>query len=313
MCTLFDSNYLLQGLTLIESVSLNSSEPIDWLVLALDHETYESLINLHDSRFSVISLDSFPDSELQELRSTRAWREFCWTCASALLNYAIQSKSGYNLIGYVDADCYFLDNIVDIFSFLPENKNFAIHEHRFSTDRIKWLESSGRFNVGVIVGRPETEFADCIALWRRQVIISCELDPGNGKCGDQTYLNDWPNLYKSLHIFEQIGVGLAPWNLNNYNLSENLGQILVDNEKVYFFHFHGLVIRRIPLLGFFYIPASGYDLGYTPISEIYAPYLTLLTQTAEKYSLYLPWKSSFNNVAWLIKNFIRGKLRKVKT
>ena len=42
-CTLFDSNFLVQGLALIESVESNSTCNIYWTVLALDDLSYSTL------------------------------------------------------------------------------------------------------------------------------------------------------------------------------------------------------------------------------------------------------------------------------
>ncbi len=308
LCTLFDSGFLLQGLSLIESVTKYSSESVDWVILALDNESHDALAKLDNPRFNVLHIDTFPDEELKALRSSRPWREFCWTSASCLLNYSIANGTSYNFVGYVDADCYFMSDINEMIKQIPNNKNIGIHEHRFSPDRADSKATSGRFNVGVVIGKPKSEFVNCISRWRLQTLDSCELNPDLGKCGDQMYLDEWPDLYDSLYIFESKGVGLGPWNLNNYEISHRNNEVFADSDRVYFYHFHGLTIKRIPLIGCWYVPASGYNLKYTPISEIYRPYMDLLVSSRKKFGLKTPYSIGHRDFSWFIKNFYRKKI-----
>lgn len=285
---------------------------MDWLVLALDDSVYDFLVSLDREDIHVERFSSLPDQELMSLVETRPWRELCWTSASCLLNYALKVGSSHEFVGYVDADCFFMHDISELLRGIPTDKNFAIHEHNFSPDRIGWLKSSGRFNVGVIVGRPTIDFVECIARWRMQVLESCELDPLNGKCGDQTYLDEWPLLYRSLHIFQEKGAGLAPWNLNNYSISHTPTGPTVDEEKIYFFHFHGLLLKRVRILGSYYIPASGYDLRYVPIVEIYRPYLKMVLSMAKKFDLNWRLYMASSTFQWFVSNMLRGRLYKIE-
>jgi len=218
-----------------------------------------------------------------------------------------------DFVGYIDADCFFLDDISLMLREIPIDKDFAIHEHRFSKDRSEWLPRSGRFNVGIVVGRPAESFKKCIANWRLQVLERCDVDMNNGRCGDQTYLNDWPRLFPELHIFNNPGAGVAPWNLNNYVVSEHGGQVYVDDWPVYFFHFHGLQIRYLGNRSALYIAASGYNLAYIPKEEIYRPYLSsLLSKRILSKSGDIP-KSSNHNSIWLIRGILKGRINFIST
>lgn len=309
LCTLFDNKYLAQGLALIESVGRNTNANIVWTVLALDQETAVKLASLSKSNIQVIEFPDFPDLELQELIGERSWREICWTSASCLLSYCIEQNLSVDFVGYVDADCYFFADIDEMLNEIPSDKSIAIHEHNFSIDRQEWLQRSGRFNVGVVIGRPDIHFAKCIMNWRRQVLSKCIVDFAAGECGDQTYLNEWPAKYPSVHIFISKGAGVAPWNLNNYEVSVKDGVLFVDDEKLYFFHFHGLEVRYLDNFLAFYIPASGYQIKNLPIDSVYKPYVASIFRTGTMNQFELKVISHTRDFTWVLRNLLKGRIR----
>lgn len=308
LCTLFDVNFLAQGLALFESIESNTLANISWTVLALDDETERLLRNLQRENIAIISFHDFPDDELKSLVGIRPWREICWTSAACLLTYCLNQKDTFDFLGYIDADCFFFGDIIQMLNEIPPEKDFAIHEHNFSEDRLEWLNKSGRFNVGVVIGRREKEYVACIESWRTQVLERCDVDMLAGRCGDQTYLNDWPSQFSKLHIFQSIGVGVAPWNINNYVFSEVQGSILVNKSAVYFFHFHSLQIRKLNRFIYLFVPAAGYEFRYTPTKEIYRPYLRELNRSATQGAPIRKFNLA-EDAKWLFKNGLKGKLR----
>ncbi|ASY20707.1 hypothetical protein A1sIIA65_00200 [Candidatus Planktophila dulcis] len=309
LCTLFDSNFLAQGLTLINSVEQNSSGQIHWTILALDSTVSIELRKLSKANISVISFEDFDDKELRSLTGKRPWREICWTSAACLLYFCLNSEKDYDFVGYVDADCFFVADVFEMLSEIPDSKNFAIHEHKFSPDRIEWLPKSGRFNVGVVIGRSGTEFNTCVGVWREQVLLRCDVDMSNGRCGDQTYLNEWPTKYSSLHIFENPGIGLAPWNLNNYQIHSKDEAICIGLNKVYFFHFHGLEFRFLRGFAGIYVPAAGYQIKILPLKEIYKPYVSQLLATSTKLRLRSHQFRISQDFMWVLKNTLKRTLK----
>lgn len=309
LCTLFDSKYLAQGLALIESVERTTNANIYWTVLALDQKAAVKLVSLSKSNIEVIELLNFPDLELRGLIGQRPWREICWTSASCLLSYCIDQSLPVDFVGYVDADCFFFGDIDNMLTGIPHDKSIAIHEHNFSSDRREWLQKSGRFNVGVVIGRPDVHFSDCIRNWRRQVLSKCTVDFEAGECGDQTYLNEWPSRYPAVHIFSSKGAGVAPWNLNNYRVSIQNEMLAVDEEELYFFHFHGLQVHYFTRFLVFYVAASGYNLLAPPIKTIYMPYVSSTLRAAIFANLTLRDLNSTRNFSWILRNFLNGRLR----
>ncbi len=284
LCTLFDENYLLSGVTMISSVEKYASVSVNWTILALTDEAERILNKIREPNWQILNLKTLRDPEFFALRETRPWKEFCFTAGACLLKQVeVRSQPG-SIIAYIDSDCFFYDDIVQCLKPLTQGASILIHEHKFSPDRIQWLAKSGRFNVGVVAGVTATEFSKCLTRWRSQVIDNCEVNPDLGKCGDQSYLNEWPDLYPSLEIMKGKGMGLGPWNLTNYSTSKINRQIKVDNDCLYFYHFHGLTIygEKIPFL--VAIPEPSYKLNYSDVTLIYKPYIQGINKVSRKYN-----------------------------
>jgi hypothetical protein len=305
LCTLFDIKFAIQGIAMIESVERHTSAPIKWVTLALDAETHDYLTRLEKANLRVLRFQDLEDEELQNLIGVRPWGEICWTSAACLMDYCLKKSVAGELVAYIDADCFFFQ---DFLHFLdesePEQKIF-IHEHRFSQDRAEWLSKSGRFNVGVVAGFKSTEFTRCISHWREQVIQDCSVNQELGKCGDQSYLNEWPHLYNNLRIVDLKGAGVAPWNLNNYRLAVGESGPTVDGENIIFYHFHGLKFVHIGKRVWLYFVAPGYSLLQNPNTMIYRIYLRHIT---ENFDLYRATSDRLMPLGWTFRNLRKSKL-----
>ena len=166
---------------MINSIFNESKISVKFWILCLDVETWRVLDGLNNKNLVLIKLEDFEDKAVLGLRNTRQWREFCWTLASSFLHSVISHADKGSTVAYIDADCFFFDDFLKITKQLGNGAQILIHEHRFSPDRREWEKSSGRFNVGVIVGVVDQQFVSCVARWRERVLAECVLDPENGK------------------------------------------------------------------------------------------------------------------------------------
>jgi hypothetical protein len=102
--------------------------------------------------------------------------------------------------------------------------------------------------VGVIAVRNDKEGHACLEKWRDQCLRECIFDLAAGKCGDQNYLEEWPELYPGLVVSSNAGIGLAPWNITKHELRSKRGNMMIDDHPVVFYHYHSLRLLR-PRLG----------------------------------------------------------------
>jgi hypothetical protein len=163
---------------------------------------------------------------------------------------------------------------------MPPGKSILITEHRFSKfARLFEQKRAGRFCVQFINFHNIKESREILKKWASQCIDWCYARYEDGKFGDQKYLENWPVDYPNVHILENLGGGIAPWNVSQYRFTK-------DDNKIYgiepkgkikfesiFFHFH--FVRFMP---------DGYsDLGWNRLHRyviklFYLPYILKINE-----------------------------------
>jgi hypothetical protein len=151
----------------------------------------------------------------------------------------------------------------------------SIIGHRFPPN-LKGLERHGIYNVGWLSFRRDANGLACLHWWRDRCIEWCYDRLENGRYADQKYLDDWPSRFRNVVVLEHKGANVAPWNLTNYCLRDQNGNtVMIDNQPLVFFHFHGL--KKITQ--WLYNP-SWRIYGVTPSivlrRRIYVPYIRTL-------------------------------------
>jgi hypothetical protein len=230
-----------------------------------------------------LTVADLEDAELSALEKSRPRREFCWTCTPALSAFMMRTGKEGDMVVYLDADLLFFADPRILLRDLDDGGAVLIHEHRFSPDRMSYLSTSGRFNVGFVGFRVCDEGRACVERWRDQTFERCELDSDNGYCGDQGYLNEWPGLYPNLRIMQNIGGGVAPWNVNQYQVGCSRKGPTVDDQHIVFFHYHALRTVFTRTFGFVAVePAYGYEFGRIAMDLIFRPYARRLRSASRR-------------------------------
>jgi hypothetical protein len=282
-CTLFDTRYAARGLAMLESLEANFSGEKTVTILAMDDTTSAMIRKLGRPHWKVITVEQLGDHELIEVKKSRPHREFCWTCAPAMVSRLVQSHGDKDIVVYVDADLYFFSSPQLLLDELGDSGNILIHEHRYSADRRHYESSSGRFNVGFVAFVVSDEARACVTRWRGQVLDKCVLDPDNGFCGDQGYLNEWPGRYPGLRILQNIGGGVEPWNLRSYEVAGDVRQPKVDDVPVVFFHYHSFRTVSVRFFGnIAAIPAWGYEFSREAQRLLFSRYSRRLRQISKQ-------------------------------
>lgn len=265
-CTYFDKNYLIKGLAMHSSLMRYNPDCMLY-ILCMDDYTKIIIEKLKLKNTHLISLSDFEDSQLLKAKQNRNIIEYYWTCTPSLPLYVLKkNKSEYCI--YIDADFMFYSSVDPIIDEL-NNKSIYIVEHRYPKNQKERNETSGRFNVGILVFKNDKEGIECLEKWRKQCIDWCYWREEDGKMGDQLYLNDWPKLYKNIVISANLGVNVAPWNINQYSITIKNHSIYLNSDKLICFHFHQFKIYGVNSFSL----AIGYKLKQEIKTFIYSPYL----------------------------------------
>ena len=282
-CTYFDSNYLIKGLALYRSLARHAM-PFRLWVLCFDDLAYEILQKLALPEVDPISLRDFEegDEELLQAKGNRSQIEYYFTCTPSLPLYILRNCPEVDAITYLDADLFFFSAPSPIYQELDDG-SVLIVGHRFPP-RLRHREVYGIYNVGLVSFRRDDVGLQCLHWWRNRCLEWCYDRVEDGRFADQKYLDDWPTRFPRVVVLQHKGAGLAPWNVANYSLRLENGQVLVDSQPLVFFHFHGLKQIR-PWL---YDPnLAGYGAHADSLLKqcIYGPYIQELQEAARWMSL----------------------------
>ena len=258
-CTYFDRNYFAKGLALIQSLTSIHGNNYTIFVVCMDELTRTLLNKINLPTVTTVPVHEIEenDKKLLEAKSNRSIVEYLWTTTSTIILRIIERNPKIDILTYVDADLYFYSSTASMYEELS-TKSVLIHEHRFPP-HLKAQEQYGKFNVGLLCFRNDQAGLEVLNWWRDRCIEWCYARVEDGKYGDQRYLDDWPTRFPCVCPTKNIGLGVAPWNTNQYQFKTNdLGQACVDNSPIVFYHFHSFTIINPAL----YIPAS--DPAYCP-------------------------------------------------
>lgn len=242
-CTLFNQAYLPQGIALYRSLERTAKGGFLLYVLCMDTQTSDVLKRLDFENLKIVELDEIEDDTMRALKPGRSVGEYCLTCTTPLLLHILEKADPGAVVTYVDADIAFISDPVAIIRELGSGSIY-IHEHGFAP-RYSGMElTAGRFNVGVSSFRNDTEGRACLERWKSQCFEDCSMDFSAGKCGDQQYLNEWPDLYPALVISTNPGVGLGPWNVEMRDITRTREGVMVDGRAAVFYHYHSTRLLR---------------------------------------------------------------------
>ena len=127
------------------------------------------------------------------------------------------------------------------------DKSVLITSHRYTTEYDQSI-ASGKYCVQFVTFKNTQEGLQVLNDWRNACIDWCYARVEDGKFGDQKYLDYWPSKYVCIHELENLGGGVAPWNMQQYSFFKDETKIMgkeKSTERIFqlvFFHFHGLKI-----------------------------------------------------------------------
>lgn len=315
-CTLFDSVYLSRGLALYYSLE-TYCENFHLYIFAFDDLSIQILNGLDLKSATIISLSEFEDARLIQVKPKRTKAEYCWTCTSSTILYCLE-KFNVDNCTYLDADLYFFSSPQSIFDEIGD-ASIALTEHHYSK-KYDQSTTSGKYCVQFVFFRNNDEGLNALNWWRDSCIEWCYARLENGKFGDQKYLDDWTTRFNNVHIIENFGAGVAPWNVQQYNFSNAKEYFItlfnnVSNKKfnLIFYHFHKLqfAIKNSTIVE---IEPSNFDLSHNVLQKFYVPYIDKLLiieqsikfiETPKKYTFLFKNKSIITELYLSIRHILK--------
>lgn len=241
-CTLFDSNYLARGLALYESLEKTCSS-FHLYVITFDELSFKYLKEAGIRHLTPVSLQDFEDQELLSVKPTRSIAEYCWTCTPSVILYCIRTFDLPSCT-YIDADMIFYQDPQVLFNELA-GSSVLITEHRYSKE-YDHSATHGIYCVQFMYFKNDLPGMNALLWWRTKCLEWCYAIPLDGKFGDQKYLDDWTTRFEGVHVLKNLGGGVAPWNLQQFDFHKQAATVLLtlrpsgQSFPLVFFHFHGL-------------------------------------------------------------------------
>lgn len=258
-------------------------------ILCMDDSVYHILSKIGFENVILIQLKDIERNNfnLALAKSNRIFHEYCWTLKPIFLYYVMNKYNNAEYYAHLDADLFFFFNIDYIFN---ENINASIFltDHRNSKEFNNYYELSGLYNTGFVGLKNNNEAKSAVRLWGDSCLKKCtiEYDTVNKTFGDQRYVEEWPNIFKNVHIVNSIGANVAFWNIKNYKVSKLNNVVYVDDSPLIFYHFSGVVIlgpREFDLCSFYHIDDENL------MNYIYDPYVRWLSKSIENVITEFPW------------------------
>ncbi len=271
-CTLFNSHYLSRGLALYRSL-VACAKSFHLYIFAFDDKAYTVLQELKLEHVTVISLQAFETKALLAVKPTRTIAEYCWTCTSSVILHCLE-KFQLNEVCYLDADLYFWQDPVML---LEEAKDYSIllTEHRY-TKVYDHAAVSGKYCVQFMYFKNDKAGLEALHWWREACLEWCFNRVEPGRFGDQKYLDDWLTRFSNVKVLEHLGGGVAPWNVQQYQVAHEAPLELCceagNQFPLVFYHFHALKFINQQ------VDFGGYKLAKTIKKVIYAPYVKKLLE-----------------------------------
>lgn len=283
-CTLFNSGYLDKGLALLQSLHETADDSFRLYVIAFDDICYEILSQYIDKNLIVISLDEFETPELLKAKKTRTAQEYCWTCSCHTIKYVLE-KYGEGQCTYIDADMYFYQNPQVIFDEIEKSGcDVSIIEHGFvpCKENKRLLYFSGKYCVEFNTFFATKNGMDILNWWCARCIECCTSKPDGTFLGDQKYLEDWLERFEGVYVLQNMGAGIAPWNLAKYKfIDKNDNDIMIENklnrERCLIIFYHYQMIKYYATdtvdIGLYLYP---WNVSRTLRDAVYVKYLQIL-------------------------------------
>ncbi len=245
-CTLFDSNYLDKGIVLYKSMNKRMKN-FKLYIFALDNKCFEILYAMNLDNVVVVSVECIMTNRLRQIKGERTRAEFCWTCTAATIEYVLLTYKE-KMCTYLDADIYFFaDPSAVIDEIIEKNCSVGLVQHGFERDYeyARHILHVGKYCIQFNTFLNNEEGLYILREWKKNCLDWCYHRFEDDKFGDQKYPDKWKYKYNCVHDYQNLGAGVAPWNLHLYSYKgKKNGTIWMEYRHnqfpLIFYHFEGM-------------------------------------------------------------------------
>lgn len=245
-CTLFDSNYIDKGLALYHSMKRRIGS-FRLYIFAFDDRSYEILSDMRLKNVVLIPLSEIMDDRLRALRKERTRAEFCWTCTPIVIEYVLV-RFQETVCTYIDADIYFFANPEQaLLEIQKEGCSVGVVPHRFERNyrNVYHMFYNGKYCIQFNTFFNDRDGLAVLGDWKKDCLNWCYCRYEDGKYGDQKYSDRWKMKYSCVYETDNLGMGVAPWNLHLYSCKKKEeSEIWMSYRKkafpLIFYHFEGM-------------------------------------------------------------------------
>jgi hypothetical protein len=189
-----------------------------------------------------VPIKDLMDPILVEAKSNRTEQEFFFTLTPFVVYHAINTHD-LSQCTYLDADIRFFNNPAPLFDEM-QDKSVLITRHNYSKG-LEHLEYAGIYCVQFNPFRNDVAGMKVLSWWKEKCAEWCYLRKEDGKWGDQGYLNSWPEMFESVAVSKHSGAGVAPWNVDAFDVLSSSDYKLVEKNSqrefdIIFYHFQGV-------------------------------------------------------------------------
>ncbi len=290
LCTLYNSLYLDKGLVLYDSLC-DCAKDFKLYVLCMDDKCYEVLTDLKQEHHIPVRLADFEagDTALLEAKGNRSMGEYCWTCSSSFIRYVLKHYGEPNCT-YIDADMYFYNNPqVLINEMIDAGKSVMVVPHRFSKEKENQASTVGLYCVEFNTFLNNAESLEVLEYWRGRCLECCS-NLGDGvHWGDQKYLEELVEKFTCVHVCNNDGAGMAPWNVYSYTPLASKNDFIHtptnSNVTIVFYHYQSIAYINNRLVDV----SLNKNVDMRIIEQLYRPYLLAIkekkAEVASKYGI----------------------------
>jgi len=302
-CTIFDKNYLYQGVALYNSLK-RCARDFKLYTLCMDATSYSMMIEMKSASLVPISVEDLITPEALAVRNRTTHGQFCWVCQPLVCEFVL-NNFGHDMVTYLEADSLFFSDPEILLQELGEG-SVSLVPHNYSP-AFDHTFTSGRFCVQFNAFRNNREARAVLEYWKSNCYKYTREKPRF--LPGQTCLDDWPERFDGVRVIQHLGAGVAPWNIQRFSCEVRNSVPYVDGVPIVFYHYHqyGRYENGSHELGSYPLPSH-------VINSIYKTYVNALdaaektVRTIDPTFAYRKWYKNNKTFSELIKSATLGNI-----